>query len=69
MRTTTIDVALPVLNEEHILEKNVRTLIAELSSRCSFDWSLSVVDNGSTDASWEIACDIAQTERTSGLSA
>ena len=62
MRTTTIDVALPVLNEEHILEKNVRTLIAEMSSRCSFDWSLSIVDNGSTDASWKIASNIARTE-------
>jgi glycosyltransferase involved in cell wall biosynthesis len=62
VRAIAVDVALPVLNEELSLENNVRRLMAKLSSDLPFDWSLSIVDNGSTDASWEIASRIAQTE-------
>lgn len=62
MPTTTVDIALPVLNEERALEGSIRTLMAELSSRCPYDWSLSIVDNGSTDSSWAIAGNIARTE-------
>jgi glycosyltransferase involved in cell wall biosynthesis len=62
-RTTTIDIALPVLNEQRCLERNVRDLMAKLPPRADQAWSISIVDNGSTDASWEIAARIAQTER------
>lgn len=61
-RTTTIDIALPVLNEQRCLERNVRSLLAKLPLRSEYAWSISIVDNGSTDASWEIAARIAQTE-------
>ena len=63
MRTVTVDIALPVLNEERGLERSVRTLQADLASRCSYDWSISIVDNGSTDASWMIASRLARTEK------
>jgi glycosyltransferase involved in cell wall biosynthesis len=58
----TVDIALPVLNEERTLETSIRALMAELSSRCPYDWSLSIVDNGSTDSSWRIARSIALAE-------
>jgi glycosyltransferase involved in cell wall biosynthesis len=58
----TVDIALPVLNEERGLEHNVRTLLAALSPDLGYDWSLTVVDNGSSDGSWEIASRLARTE-------
>jgi glycosyltransferase involved in cell wall biosynthesis len=62
LRTKTVDIALPVLNEEQTLETNVRAVMAELSTSCPYDWSLSIVDNGSTDSSWRIASNIALVE-------
>lgn len=61
MPRTTLDVALPVLNEEQSLERNVRRLIAELGSGYPYEWTVSIVDNGSMDASWEVADRIART--------
>jgi glycosyltransferase involved in cell wall biosynthesis len=62
VRTIDVDIALPVLNEERALEASLRALQAQLSSRCSYNWSLSIVDNGSTDSSWAIASQIARRE-------
>jgi glycosyltransferase involved in cell wall biosynthesis len=62
LRTMTVDIALPVLNEERTLEASIRAVMEELSSRCPYDWSLSVVDNGSSDSSWMIARRIAMAE-------
>jgi glycosyltransferase involved in cell wall biosynthesis len=61
VRTTTIDVALPVLNEDQTLETNVCRLVAELDSGYPYEWTISIVDNGSTDASWDVASRIART--------
>ncbi len=58
----TVDIALPVLNEECALETSLRVLQAQLTSQCPYNWSLSIVDNGSTDSSWRIASRIARTE-------
>jgi glycosyltransferase involved in cell wall biosynthesis len=52
-----------VLNEQRCLEQHVRDLMAGLPVRADRAWSISIVDNGSTDASWEIAARMAQTER------
>ncbi len=62
MRKVSVDITLPVLNEERTLEKNVRMLLGEISSGFSFDWSLTIVDNGSSDDSWKIASRLARTE-------
>lgn len=62
MRNATIDVALPVLNEDKSLASNVRRLIDALRSGCPYVWSVSIVDNGSTDASWDVAMHIARSE-------
>jgi len=62
LRTKTVDIALPVLNEERALQTSIHAVMAELSSTCPYDWSLSIVDNGSTDSSWMIASGIALSE-------
>ena len=62
VRKIAVDITLPVLNEERTLESNVRILLKKLFSQDVFDWTISIVDNGSTDGSWEIADRIARAE-------
>src|ERR1039457_599562 len=62
VKKITVDITLPVLNEERTLESNARILLKRLASQCDYDWSISIVDNGSTDSSWEIAQRVARTE-------
>src|SRR5438876_9011080 len=50
-----VDVVIPVLNEEKVLERSVRALHAFLSENLSHDWRIVVADNGSTDATFAIA--------------
>lgn len=59
MLTTTIDIALPVLNEERGLQRSVETVSDWLSQHCPYRWTVSVVDNGSVDRSWELAVAVA----------
>ena len=60
MQSATIDIVLPVLNEDRSLEGNVCRLVGELGSRLPYPWTISIVDNGSTDGSWEVARRLAQ---------
>ncbi len=53
-----IEVVLPVLNERVVLAQSVQTLITHLDTHCPYPWQITVVDNGSTDGTWEIACDL-----------
>lgn len=55
MPHASVDIAIPVLNEERALDGSLRKLVSFLSTECSYDWSITVVDNGSTDATWSIA--------------
>jgi glycosyltransferase involved in cell wall biosynthesis len=50
-----IDIAIPVLNEAHCIDQNVRILARHLATRCPYDWRITIVDNGSTDGTWELA--------------
>lgn len=50
-----VNVTIPVLNEERILERNILRLHAFLSKRCAFDWEIVIADNGSTDETNGIA--------------
>ncbi len=50
-----VDVVLPVYNEEHVLERSVRTLHAYLSDNVLHEWRIVVADNGSRDRTFEIA--------------
>jgi glycosyltransferase involved in cell wall biosynthesis len=51
----TIDVVIPVLNEEHVLERSVRALHAFLTDHMAHSWCIVVADNGSRDRTFEIA--------------
>ena len=46
---TKIEVVIPVYNEEHILSRSVATLREFLGESMSFEWSINIADNASTD--------------------
>jgi len=50
-----VDVVIPVLNEAHVLEKSVTTVIAYLRSHLPYRWQIVIVDNGSTDGTQDVA--------------
>jgi putative flippase GtrA len=54
-RATQVDIIVPVHNEAHVLVDNVERLQRYLSYRFPFSWRVTVVDNASTDATWNIA--------------
>jgi glycosyltransferase involved in cell wall biosynthesis len=54
-----VDVVIPVLNEAHVLEKSVGTVRAFLSENLIYEWNVVLVDNGSTDGTFEIAQGLA----------
>jgi glycosyltransferase involved in cell wall biosynthesis len=60
VQSATIDIVLPVLNEDQSLEGNVYRLVEVLRSGQPFAWTVSIVDNGSTDGSWAVARRIAE---------
>jgi glycosyltransferase involved in cell wall biosynthesis len=55
MTRLSVDITIPVLNEERALEGSLNTLASYLSAECPYDWSLTIADNGSTDRTWAIA--------------
>jgi len=51
-----VDFCLPVYNEEKILEKNVKKLLNYCeNSNFNFAWQITIINNGSTDTTKEIA--------------
>src|SRR5256714_4654186 len=54
-----VDIAIPVYNEERDLEPNVRRLRAYLDARFPFAARITIVDNASTDRTWDIARGLA----------
>jgi glycosyltransferase involved in cell wall biosynthesis len=50
-----VDVVIPVLNEAHVLRKSVETVLDFLRARLRYRWTLILVDNGSTDATKDVA--------------
>ncbi len=58
--TTTVDIVLPVLNEECSLAANTKTLITYLGNNLShYDWRIVIADNGSTDSTPDIGKQLA----------
>jgi glycosyltransferase involved in cell wall biosynthesis/putative flippase GtrA len=55
----TVDIAIPVLNEERALPGCIATLCEFLGREFPFPWRITIVDNGSTDGTWETAVDLA----------
>ena len=54
MAAASIDITIPVLNEEGCVRWNVTTLGTRLDAQCPYPWTITVVDNGSTDDTWRI---------------
>ncbi|HEX4811708.1 MAG TPA: glycosyltransferase [Nonomuraea sp.] len=50
-----VDIVIPVLNEERALPGCVRTLADFLDRGFPLPWRITIVDNGSTDATWPVA--------------
>src|SRR5438034_9915832 len=55
MEKQTVDIVIPVYNEERDLVPSVRRLHAYLEARFPFPTTITMVDNASTDATWPIA--------------
>jgi glycosyltransferase involved in cell wall biosynthesis len=60
MSSVTVDVVIPVFNEEHSLPGCVEALHGYLSERFPFDWGITIVDNASTDHTSTVAAALAQ---------
>jgi cellulose synthase/poly-beta-1,6-N-acetylglucosamine synthase-like glycosyltransferase len=58
--TTTLELALPVHNEERDLERSVRRLRHYLDTRFPVATVVTIADNASTDATWSIAEQLAE---------
>ncbi len=57
MKSTSLDLSIPILNEEKVLEKNILTLLDYMECQLNsslINWQIVVVDNGSTDQSSHI---------------
>src|SRR4051812_26258053 len=63
VRTPRIEIVVPVYNEERALSASIHRLRAYLEAEMPFNWRITIADNGSTDATPEIAAALA-----SGLS-
>ena len=50
-----VELVLPVYNEQPILERSVRRLHAYLTDAFPFSFRITIADNASTDATWDIA--------------
>ena len=48
-----IDVVIPVYNESHVLDRKIRELSAFLNQHCFEEWQIVIVDNASTDNTFE----------------
>ncbi|MEW1912734.1 dolichyl-phosphate beta-glucosyltransferase [Kitasatospora sp. NPDC085895] len=60
VRTSLVEVVVPVYNEEHTLERCVRRLHAYLSGTFPYPYRITVADNASTDGTWQVATALAE---------
>jgi putative flippase GtrA len=58
-RIATVDVVVPVHNEERALPGCLRVLRSYLARHCPFEWTITVVDNASTDGVLRVATQMA----------
>ncbi|MEK7847314.1 MAG: glycosyltransferase, partial [Chloroflexota bacterium] len=52
--TVTVDVVVPVYNEETDLAKGVRTLHQFMSQHLPPGWRITIADNGTTDSTLQV---------------
>jgi len=58
-RDATVDIVIPIYNEQAGLAASVRRLHAYLSDSFPLPWLITIADNASIDGSWGIACQLA----------
>jgi putative flippase GtrA len=58
-RTATVDIMIPVYNEERALPGCVRVLESFLAQQFPFDWTMTIVNNASTDNTLAVANSLA----------
>lgn len=56
---TTVEIIIPVLNEEVALPKCIDTLVDFVRQIPDYEWKITVADNGSTDRTLEVADELA----------
>ncbi|WP_371498348.1 glycosyltransferase [Kitasatospora sp. NBC_00374] len=59
-RVRSVEVVVPVFNEEHTVERCVRRLHAYLDETFPYPYRITVADNASTDGTWAVATALAQ---------
>jgi glycosyltransferase involved in cell wall biosynthesis len=59
-KLTTVDVVIPVLNEQEQLRQSVETLRTFLIDSCPYAWRIVVADNASTDATPRICAELKE---------
>ncbi len=64
---TSVDIAIPVLNEENSLPLCISRLTRFIDRHPEQDWKITIADNGSTDRTPEVACDLAQADPRVGM--
>ncbi|MBV9315461.1 MAG: bifunctional glycosyltransferase family 2/GtrA family protein [Pseudonocardia sp.] len=62
-RTATVDVVVPVYNEERALPGCIKVLSTHLAEQFPFAWTITVVDNASTDATLRVARELAESDK------
>jgi glycosyltransferase involved in cell wall biosynthesis len=50
-----VEIVVPVYNEAHVLEASIRTLHGYLAGHLPWAWRVTIADNASTDATFEVA--------------
>jgi len=60
MAVLQVDIVVPVRNEERDLAPSVRRLVCYLREGFPFTARVTIADNGSTDRTWVIACELAR---------
>ena len=60
MKKATVDIVVPVYNEEKILEKSISTLTDFLKKNFKHDWQIIIADNASIDKTLEIANNLSK---------
>ncbi len=61
-RIATVDVVVPVYNEERALPGCLRVLRSYLDDQFPFEWTITVVDNASTDGVLRVATEFAESD-------
>jgi putative flippase GtrA len=59
-RRRLVEIVIPAYNEQHVLAASVERLHAYLAENLPYPFRITIADNASTDASWEVALDLAE---------